>query len=94
MLAYVQSVGWTVVSREADEPAVLLTIDRNELENQRLKNLAAFGLPNATYLGFTGTPVDKTVYGKGTFQDLRLRGRPGLLAQVFHCRQHRGRHPL
>ena len=25
-------------------------------------------LPNATYLGFTGTPVDKTAYGKGTFK--------------------------
>lgn len=26
------------------------------------------GLSNATYLGFTGTPVDKTVYGRGTFK--------------------------
>jgi len=24
-------------------------------------------LPNATYIGFTGTPIDKTNYGKGTF---------------------------
>jgi type I restriction enzyme R subunit len=24
-------------------------------------------LPNATYIGFTGTPIDKTSYGKGTF---------------------------
>ncbi|QEF93684.1 type I restriction endonuclease subunit R [Methanothermobacter sp. KEPCO-1] len=24
-------------------------------------------LPNATYIGFTGTPIDKTAYGKGTF---------------------------
>jgi type I restriction enzyme R subunit len=24
-------------------------------------------LPNATYLGFTGTPIDKTQHGKGTF---------------------------
>ena len=119
----------------ADKPTVLLMIDRNELEDQMLKNLAALGLgnlehagsiarlnrllrddyrgiivtmihkfrdmpanlnmrsnifvlideahrttggdlgnflmaglPNATYLGFTGTPVDKTVYGKGTFK--------------------------
>ncbi len=22
-------------------------------------------LPNATYIGFTGTPIDKTQYGKG-----------------------------
>ena len=120
---------------KADKPTVLLMIDRNELEDQMLKNLAALGLgnlehagsiarlnrllrddyrgiivtmihkfrdmpanlnmrsniyvlideahrttggdlgnflmaglPNATYLGFTGTPVDKTAYGKGTFK--------------------------
>ena len=120
---------------EADKPTILLMIDRNELEDQMLKNLAALGLdnlkhadsiarlnqllksgyrgiivtmihkfrdmpanintrsniyvlideahrttgsdlgnflmaglPNATYIGFTGTPVDKTAYGKGTFK--------------------------
>ncbi len=119
----------------AEKPTILLMIDRNELEDQMLKNLDALGLgnlehassiaglnqllkddyrgiivtmihkfrdmpanlntrsniyvfideahrttggdlgnflmaglPNATYLGFTGTPVDKTVYGKGTFK--------------------------
>ena len=26
------------------------------------------GLPNATYIGLTGTPIDKTVYGQGTFK--------------------------
>jgi type I restriction enzyme R subunit len=25
-------------------------------------------LPNATYFGFTGTPIDRTAYGKGTFK--------------------------
>jgi type I restriction enzyme R subunit len=120
---------------QADKPTVLLMIDRNELEDQMLKNLAALGLgnlehassirrlnrllrddyrgiivtmihkfrdmpanlntraniyvlideahrttggdlgnflmaglPNASYIGFTGTPVDKTAYGKGTFK--------------------------
>ncbi len=120
---------------EADKPTVLLMIDRNELEDQMLKNLAALGLgnlehansirqlnkllkddyrgiivtmvhkfrdmpaslntrnniyvlideahrttggdlgnylmaalPNASYIGFTGTPVDKTIYGRGTFK--------------------------
>ncbi len=120
---------------EADKPTILLMIDRNELEDQMLKNLDALGLgnlehatsihrlnqllrddyrgiiltmihkfhdmpqdlntrsniyvlideahrttggdlgnylmaglPNATYVGFTGTPVDKTAYGKGTFK--------------------------
>src|SRR5215470_15956938 len=120
---------------EADKPTILMMIDRNELEDQMLKNLAAVGLgnvaranriaelnrllksdyrgiivttiqkfrdmpagintraniyvlideahrttgsdlgnylmaglPNATFIGFTGTPVDKTAYGKGTFK--------------------------
>jgi type I restriction enzyme R subunit len=120
---------------QADKPTILLMIDRNELEDQMLKNLIALGignlehadsirrlnellrsdyrgiivtmihkfrdmpanlntrkniyvlideahrttsgdlgnflmagLPNATFIGFTGTPVDKTVYGKGTFK--------------------------
>lgn len=33
-----------------------------------LGNYLMAGLPNATYIGFTGTPVDKTAYGKGTFK--------------------------
>ncbi|TAJ95973.1 MAG: HsdR family type I site-specific deoxyribonuclease [Gammaproteobacteria bacterium] len=123
---------------EAQKPTILLMIDRNELEDQMLKNLAAVGLgnvahagsidalnklldgkgqdyrgivvtmihkfrdmpanlntrknifvfideahrttggdlgnylmaglPNASYVGFTGTPVDKTAYGRGTFK--------------------------
>ena len=131
---------------EADKPAILLMIDRNELEDQMLKNLAALGLgnlehagsiyrlnqllrddyrgiivtmihkfhdmpadlntrsniyvlideahrttsgdlgnflmaglPNATYIGFTGTPVDKTVYGKGTFKTFGCEDDKGYL---------------
>jgi type I restriction enzyme R subunit len=131
---------------EADKPTVLLMIDRNELEDQMLKNLAALGLsnlehassiarlnqllrddyrgiivtmihkfrdmpadlntraniyvlideahrttggdlgnflmaglPNATFLGFTGTPVDKTVYGKGTFKTFGFEDDQGYL---------------
>jgi type I restriction enzyme R subunit len=119
----------------ADKPTVLILIDRNELEDQMLRNLAALGLnnvrhansiselnrllkddyrgivvstihkfrdmpadlntrsnifvlideahrttggdlgnyllagvPNAVFIGFTGTPVDKTAYGTGTFK--------------------------
>jgi type I restriction enzyme R subunit len=125
-------------ANEAQKPTILLMIDRNELEDQMLKNLAALGmanvahadriatlnnlldekgqdyrgiivtmlhkfrdmpanlntrknifvlideahrttggdlgnflmagLPNASFIGFTGTPVDKTAYGKGTFK--------------------------
>jgi len=33
-----------------------------------LGNYLMGALPNATYIGFTGTPVDKTSYGRGTFK--------------------------
>jgi len=33
-----------------------------------LGNFLMGALPNATYLGFTGTPIDKTSHGKGTFK--------------------------
>jgi type I restriction enzyme R subunit len=33
-----------------------------------LGNYLMAALPNATYIGFTGTPIDKTAYGKGTFK--------------------------
>ena len=130
----------------AEKPTILLMIDRNELEDQMLKNIASLGLgnlehagsiarlnqllkddyrgiivtmihkfrdmpsnlntrsniyvfideahrttggdlgnflmaglPNATYLGFTGTPVDKTVYGKGTFKTFGCEDDKGYL---------------
>ncbi len=33
----------------------------------KLGNYLMGALPNANYIGFTGTPIDKTQYGKGTF---------------------------
>ncbi len=130
----------------ADKPTILLMIDRNELEDQMLKNLAALGLgnlehatsisrlnkllrddyrgiivtmihkfrdmpadintrpniyvlideahrttggdlgnflmaglPNASYIGFTGTPVDKTAYGRGTFKTFGCEDDKGYL---------------
>jgi type I restriction enzyme R subunit len=131
---------------EADKPTILLMIDRSELEDQLLKNLATVGLnnvehaysmveltrllkqdyrglivtmihkfrdmaanlntrsnifvlideahrttggdlgnylmaglPNASYLGFTGTPIDKTVYGRGTFKTFGCEDDKGYL---------------
>jgi type I restriction enzyme R subunit len=136
-------------ANEAQKPTILLMIDRNELEDQMLKNLAAVGmanvahadsiqalnklldekgqdyrgivvtmihkfrdmpaklntrknifvlideahrttggdlgnflmagLPNASFIGFTGTPVDKTAYGKGTFKTFGLEDDKGYL---------------
>jgi type I restriction enzyme, R subunit len=133
-------------SPEAEKPTVLLMIDRNELEDQMLKNLASVGmdnvahagsiaalnrllredyrglivtmihkfrdmpanlnlrgniyvfideahrttggdlgnflmagLPNATFIGFSGTPVDKTAYGRGTFKTFGCEDDKGYL---------------
>ncbi len=131
---------------QAEKPTILLMIDRNELEDQMLKNLGSVGVnnvvqaesiqdlqkllkkdyrgiivsmvhkfrdmpadvnlrkniyvlideahrttggdlgnflmaavPNATFIGFTGTPVDKTVYGKGTFKTFGTDDKQGYL---------------
>lgn len=131
---------------QAEKPTILLMIDRNELEDQMLKNLGSIGVnnveqaesiqdlqkllkkeyrgiivsmvhkfrdmpadvslrkniyvlideahrttggdlgnflmaavPNATFIGFTGTPVDKTVYGKGTFKTFGIDDDQGYL---------------
>lgn len=37
------------------------------------------GLPNATCIGFMGTPIDKTVYGKGTFKTFGMDDDKGYL---------------
>lgn len=130
----------------ADKPTVLVLIDRNELEDQMLRNLSMLGIgniqhadsiaqlnkllkndyrgiivstihkfqgmpadlnqrpnvfvmideahrttggdlgtylmagiPNAVFIGFTGTPVDKTAYGKGTFKTFGTADRQGYL---------------
>jgi type I restriction enzyme R subunit len=131
---------------ELDKPTILIMIDRNELEDQMLKNLASLGLnyveqadsmsrllsllrsdyrgiivttihkfrdmpagintraniyvlideahrttggdlgnylmaglPKATYIGFTGTPIDRTAYGKGTFKTFGMEDDKGYL---------------
>lgn len=131
---------------QAEKPTMLLMIDRNELEDQMLKNLGSIGVnnveqaesiqdlqkllkkeyrgiivsmvhkfrdmpadvslrkniyvlideahrttggdlgnflmaavPNATFIGFTGTPVDKTVYGRGTFKTFGIDDDQGYL---------------
>jgi type I restriction enzyme R subunit len=131
---------------ETEKPTILMMIDRNELEDQMLKNLASLGLnnvehahsiarlnqllkndyrgivvttiqkfhgmpakinergnvyvlvdeahrttgsdlgnylmaglPTATYIGFTGTPIDKTAYGRGTFKTFGCEDDKGYL---------------
>jgi type I restriction enzyme R subunit len=44
-----------------------------------LGNFLMAGLPKASFLGFTGTPVDKTAYGKGTFKTFGCEDDQGYL---------------
>ncbi|WP_447734940.1 type I restriction endonuclease subunit R [Rhodanobacter soli] len=44
-----------------------------------LGNYLMGALPNATLIGFTGTPVDKTAYGKGTFKTFGHEDESGYL---------------
>jgi type I restriction enzyme R subunit len=44
-----------------------------------LGNYLMAGLLNATYIGFTGTPVDKTAYGRGTFKTFGMEDEKGYL---------------
>lgn len=36
-------------------------------------------IPNATFIGYTGTPIDKTQYGKGTFKTFGINDKQGYL---------------
>jgi len=44
-----------------------------------LGNYLMGAIPNATYLGFTGTPIDRTAHGKGTFKVFGLNDPKGYL---------------
>jgi type I restriction enzyme R subunit len=50
-------------------PDVFVLIDEaHRSTSGDLGNYLMGALPNATLIGFTGTPIDKTAYGKGTFK--------------------------
>ena len=44
-----------------------------------LGNFLMAAVPNATFIGFTGTPIDKTVYGRGTFKTFGIDDEQGYL---------------
>lgn len=44
-----------------------------------LGNYLMGALPNVTYIGFTGTPIDQTAHGKGTFKTFGLTDPKGYL---------------
>jgi type I restriction enzyme R subunit len=47
---------------------VVLVDEAHRTTGGDLGNYLMGALPRATYLGFTGTPIDKTAHGKGTFK--------------------------
>ena len=49
------------------ENLFVLVDEAHRTTGGKLGNYLMGALPNATYIGFTGTPIDKTEYGKGTF---------------------------
>ncbi len=49
------------------ENIFVLVDEAHRTTGGRLGNFLMGALPNATYIGFTGTPIDKTTYGEGTF---------------------------
>src|SRR5207248_6609496 len=46
----------------------VLTDEAHRSTSGDLGNYLVAALPNATMIGFTGTPIDKIAYGKGTFK--------------------------
>jgi type I restriction enzyme R subunit len=49
------------------ENIFVLVDEAHRTTGGNLGNYMMGALPNATYIGFTGTPIDKTSHGKGTF---------------------------
>lgn len=49
------------------ENIFVLVDEAHRTTGGKLGNYLVGALPKATYIGFTGTPIDKTAYGKGTF---------------------------
>jgi type I restriction enzyme R subunit len=50
------------------EQVVVLVDEAHRTTGGDLGNYLMAALPNATYVGFTGTPIDRTAYGRGTFK--------------------------
>jgi type I restriction enzyme R subunit len=49
------------------ENVFVLVDEAHRTTGGKLGNYLMGALPNATYVGFTGTPIDRTSYGRGTF---------------------------
>lgn len=61
------------------EDVVVLVDEAHRTTGGDLGNYLMGALPNATYIGFTGTPIDKTAYGRGTFKTFGVDDPQGYL---------------
>ncbi len=58
---------------------IVLVDEAHRTTGGNLGNYLVGALPNATFIGFTGTPIDKTAYGKGTFKVFGVEDEKGYL---------------
>jgi len=58
---------------------IVLVDEAHRSFGRDLGNYLMGALPNATLIGFTGTPIDKTAYGKGTFKIFGKEDQTGYL---------------
>lgn len=61
------------------ENVFVLVDEAHRTTGGELGNYLMGALPNATYIGFTGTPIDKTAHGKGTFKTFGTDDEQGYL---------------
>src|ERR1700730_4708894 len=56
------------IDADPSEHVIVLVDEAHRTTGGHLGNYLMGALPNATYIGFTGTPIDQTAHGKGTFK--------------------------
>jgi type I restriction enzyme, R subunit len=61
------------------ENIFVLVDEAHRTTGGELGNYLMGALPNATYIGFTGTPIDKTAHGRGTFKTFGTDDEQGYL---------------
>jgi len=74
----------TMIHKFQDMPAninerknIYMLVDEAHRTTQgNLGNYLLAAIPHATFIGFTGTPIDKTAYGKGTFKTFGIDDEP------------------
>jgi type I restriction enzyme R subunit len=61
------------------QDVVALVDEAHRTTGGDLGNYLMGAIPNATYIGLTGTPIDRTAYGKGTFKVFGVDDQSGYL---------------